>query len=264
MAVDPALIALTEEIEDGQPWPRPRCSTCSAGHISYRDPERFESQRSVDSHKHPAFDVEWIYGSFLIQGQCENPGCRQSGHAAGTYRVGDAKLSAPVSLDYEAGLPYSAFYRVAQLYPAPVLLQIPEGAPAGVGAGAARAGSVLFADPGLAATALRGTVEEFLTDQGVSGRTPSGGFRALDKRIAEWLSADIAARKHAADLLSAVRWLGNAGTHAGESALTLLDVLDGASVLEEVFHGLYTTPGIHARARRLTAAYERKKPLAGA
>lgn len=66
-----------------------------------------------------------------------------------------------------------------------LLMPIPKSAPEEVREGVLRASRVLFADPGLAATALRATVELFLTSQGISAVSTNGEFRSADSRITE-------------------------------------------------------------------------------
>ncbi|WP_161962550.1 DUF4145 domain-containing protein [Nocardioides speluncae] len=108
---------------------------------------------------------------------------------------------------------------------------------------------MLFADPGLAATALRATVERFLTSESVSATNSTGRFRSAHERIEEWRDAD-PNRPPVADLFFAAKWLGNAGTHE-DSDLSTIEVLDGARVLDEAFHRLFTGPDIDAHAQTI-------------
>lgn len=257
MSVDSALFALAEPIESGQPWPRPRCPDCGSGHIRFGDPDEAESYESASARGHPAFEPEWIRGTFAVRGECENPRCRQTVHGAGDYRVGYAKKSAPDEAFYE-GIPYSSFYRVAHLHPPMALMPVPKSAPEEVREGVLRASRVVFAEPGLAATALRATVERFLTFAGIAPTKPSGRFRNAHVRIEEWRDADTS-RTHVADLFFAVKWLGNAGTHE-DTDLTAVEVLEGANLLDEAFHRLYTGPDIDARAQTINTAQGPSRP----
>ena len=87
----------------------------------------------------------------------------------------------------------------------------------------------------------------FLTAQGVPGIQASGRFRPLDDRIKEWKKGD-ANRSQVADLLLAVKWIGNKGTHE-DSELALVEVLEGAALLDEAFHRTYAGPDLDAKAR---------------
>ena len=60
-------------------------------------------------------------------------------------------------------------------------------------------------------------------------------------------------RPAVADLFFAVKWLGKAGTHE-DSDLTTIELLDGARVLDEAFHRLFTGPDIEAHAQIINAA----------
>lgn len=128
--------------------------------------------------------------------------------------------------------------------------------------GVRRASRVLFADPGLAATALRATVELFLTSESIAATRSNGQFRSAHERINEWRDAD-PSRPPVSDLLFAVKWLGNAGTHEDTNLLTI-EVLDGARVLDEAFHRLFTGPDIDLYARTINEARGPVRDLGGA
>lgn len=253
MPVDPALVDLAQVIESGEPWPRPLCPKCSFGYIRFADPIVHESYESSLLHSSDHFDPEWIHGTFAILGECENPNCHQNVHGTGDYTVDYSKRR---DYDPDNGPSYVEFFTLTHLHPPMLLMPIPESAPESVKDGVLRASRVLFAGPGLAATALRATVELFLTSQGFSGTTQSGGYRSTDKRISAWLAND-PERAPAAGLFRAVKWLGNAGTHE-DSDLTAAEVLEGAKMLDEAFHRLFTGQDIDARALTINAA---KGPL---
>lgn len=248
MSIDVALSRLAETIESDQPWPRPACPSCQTGYIRFTKPDEDEDYSSASLHDHPGFDPDWITGTFVVRGQCENPDCQQAMHGAGDYRVDYSRHS--IDDEYQ-GIDYSAYYTIKSLHPPTLIMPIPKSAPEVVREGVLRASRVLFADPGLAATALRTTVELFLTSQGVSATRPKGGFRPVDERIVEWRDG-APSRLPIADLLVAVKWLGNAGTHE-DSHLTTTDVLDGARMLDEAFHRLFTGPDIDTYAQAVNA-----------
>lgn len=251
MAVDPALSGLAKPIESGQPWPRPACPSCQTGYIGFSSPTEDESHFSTEARNHWAFEPEWISGTFVVRGQCENPECQQAVHGTGDYSVDYSQKSNRDDFEYQS-VPYSSYYTVTHLHPPMLMMPIPKSAPDEVRDGVLRASRVLFADPGLAATALRATVERFLTAEGISATRSGGQFRNAHERINEWRDAD-ANRPPVADLFFAVKWLGNAGTHE-DSDLTTIEVLDGARVLDEAFHRLFTGPNIDAHAQNINAA----------
>ncbi|MER7609748.1 DUF4145 domain-containing protein [Nocardioides sp. NPDC127503] len=259
MSVDPALRTLAQVIESEQPWPRPRCPSCDAGHIRFDQPVDAESHASASSRDHPAFEPEWIRGTFALLGACENPDCRQTVHGTGDYTVDYSKKSAPDNPWEQHGPAYSAYYQLTHLHPPMLLMPIPASAPEVTQEAVRRASRVLFADPGLAATALRAAVERFMSAEGIAATWPSGKFRSAHSRIKEWGEAD-PNRDRVANLLFAVKWLGNAGTHE-DSDLTVSEVLDGAGLLDEAFHRLYTGPDIDARAQNINTAEGPHRPV---
>lgn len=250
MSVDPALTEFARPIEECQPWPRPACPKCPTGYIGFSSPTEDEGCDSASARSHVAFEPGWVAGAFFVRGQCENPECRQAVHGIGGYRVA---LSTKTHYgDYsDAGPSYSSYYTVKHLHPPILIFPIPRSAPDEIREGFLRASRVLFTDPGLAATALRATVERFLSSEGVPATRPDGKFRSAHKRIEGWGVAD-PRRPSVADLLFAVKWLGNAGTHEG-SQLTAIEVIDGARVLDEAMHRLFTGPDTDERARTITA-----------
>jgi hypothetical protein len=203
----------------------------------------------VQWHSEDHWEPEFIFGTFRADAECENSDCRQVVIAVGTYTVGYARES--IDRDYP-GIPYSSFYAVEYLTPSLPLIQVPNGTPEEVQDGVLRASRLLFADPGLAATALRATVERYLTSEGVAGLDSNGRFLSLAARIEGWRGAG-QARDKVAQLLTAVRWIGNAGTHE-MSDLTVADVLDGVEFLDEAFHALFVGPDIDSRAQAINAA----------
>lgn len=248
MTIDPALPALAKPIEQDQPWPRPKCPTCNAGHIRFSEPDATEAYSSTELREHPGWDPDWISGTFSVNGQCENPGCQQIVHGTGDFYVSHSKEREEEYPNFA----YSSFYTVSHLHPPILLMTVPQSAPEQVRDGVIRASRVLFADPGLAATAMRATVERFLTSQGIPATDEKGTFQSAHRRIQKWLKAD-SKRERIADMLDAVKWLGNVGTHE-DSDLTSIEVLDGATVLDEAFHRLFTGPDIDARAQTINAA----------
>lgn len=255
MAPDPALLQLGTPLEEGVAWPRPDCPQCPAGHLEFAEPDRTEHGWSVRQHADEYWEPEWIRGTFTAVGICDNPRCGQYARAVGTYTVDqwEDRLGAD-----HRGRDYSAWHIVDHITPPLALMQLPTGTPDAIQEGVERAAAVLFADPGLAATALRLVVEQFLTSQGVPDIRSSGGFIGADERIKTWKKG-AAERGRVADLLLAVKWIGNAGTHS-LSTLTIKEVLDGVEFLDEAFHAQFVGPDIDARARAVNAA---RGPLTG-
>ena len=253
MTVDEALFALAEPVESDRPWPRPACPACQVGYVRFAKPDEYEDHASASAHGDPDWDPEWVSGTFTIKGQCENPGCQLIVHGTGDYQVAYAEKSVDEHSRYQT---YASYYRLKHLHPPMLLMSIPKTAPDQMKEGVLGASRVLFTAANVAATALRATVESFMTTEGISPTRANGQFRPAHERIEEWGKVD-AARQRVADLFLAVKWLGNAGTHEGAN-LTTKQVLDGAGLLDEAFHRLFTGPDVDARASLINSA---KGPL---
>ncbi|WP_332643278.1 DUF4145 domain-containing protein [Aeromicrobium sp.] len=249
MAPDPALIRLSLTIEEGTAWPRPLCPHCLAGHLRFAIPIEVEHGQSKRAHAHPAWDPDWIHGVFTASALCENPDCEQPAVATGEYSVDWSKKR---EHDESLGPPYSTYYQVRQIHPPLVLMRLPESTPSPVQEGVIRASAVLLTDPGLAATALRLVVEQFLSSEGVPSTRTGGSFIGADERIKTWKKSGTG-RDRVAGLLLAVKWIGNAGTHS-LSKLTIKEVLEGVEILDEAFHALFVGPDIDARAKAVNDA----------
>lgn len=190
MSVDPALSQLATAIEAGERWPRPSCPKCETGYIRFLSPDESEGMDSASVRDHPAFEPDWVAGTFTVGGECENPACRQVVHGTGNYRTGFAKKREVYDVREHQALRYSSYYTVTHLHPPMLVMSIPQSAPNEVRDGVLRASRVLFADPGLAATALRATVELFLTTSGVPAVRSNGSFCNAHDRIEIWRNGD--------------------------------------------------------------------------
>ena len=248
MSRDPGLTRLGTLLESSTRWPRPACATCREGHLRFGDPKEFENAQSARMRGEEGWEPEWTFGTFRAEAVCENTDCRQVVIAVGTYHVDHAAEYDPHDFDSL----YATFYRVEYLTPALPLIQVPNGTPEDVQDGVLRASRLLFADPGAAATALRATVERYMTTAGISGAEEGGGFVSLAERIRRWEAA-ASERKEVSGLLTAIRWIGNEGTHE-MTDLRVEDVLDGVEILDEAFHRLFVGPDIDARAQAINVA----------
>ncbi len=248
MSRDPALTRLGSPIESGTQWPRPACATCREGHLRFGEPKEIENAQSARMRHEEYWEPEFIFGTFRVDAHCENSDCRQIVVAVGTYAI---EYASDLSIDDDHQSPYSTYYRVEYLTPSLPLIRVPDGTPQEVQEGVLRASRLLFADPGSAATALRATVERYLTSEGIPG-VDGSRFLNLATRIEKWKIA-APGRDKVSELLTAIRWIGNAGTHE-ISDLTVKDVLEGIEFLDEAFHALFVGPDIDARAQAINVA----------
>ncbi len=243
------LRKLEVELEEWTTVPRLLCPECGNGYIRFDSPTEAENGLSERMRLYEeAWEPDWINGTFTSMGTCENPECGSKIAASGTYRVDTVT---PHSGDGSYEDLYSSYYKFKSFIPPLLLIQIPESAPELIREGIARASAVLFADPSLAATALRLVIEQFLTSEDIPEENSSGHFINLHERIEKW--RDKPNQNRVAELFLAVKWIGNAGTHS-PTRLSFTEVLEGAEILEEAFHTLFLSPDIDARAQAISYA----------
>lgn len=134
---------------------------------------------------------------------------------------------------------YEDFYTATCIDPSPLLFEIPEHCPGKVSEQIEKAFVCVLGDPSAAVNHIRTAVERLLDVQHVAKTRPrkKGGGReriTLHDRIG--LMKNVQAR----GVLTAVKWLGNAGSHAGEMdrehAFDALDLMERALRLLYVDH----------------------------
>ena len=102
---------------------------------------------------------------------------------------------------------------------------------------------VFFCDVGAAANHVRQAVEEMLSHAGFSSRNSDGKFIELGKRISSFEEVD----PENAERASALRWIGNFGSHPED--LTKDDLFNAYDILDVLLEDLYV--GHHRSVRTL-------------
>lgn len=163
---------------------------------------------------------------------CNNPHCKEPVAISGI--TGFEQVD-----DGDGGWDWSRYLIPIFLFPAPRMIQIPNDCPKDVVA-ELRAAFMLYWCNGAAAVGrLRVALELLLTHMGVKRFefTPTGRPRrrrlSLHKRI-ELLREK---NKQFGNLVLAMKWLGNEGSHPG--SVTKEDLLDGFEMMEHVLDDLF-------------------------
>ncbi|MER5555986.1 DUF4145 domain-containing protein [Streptomyces sp. NPDC002793] len=234
-----------ENLED---WPHIPCPTCMRGAL-LPDPDSFVVEESVTSkslHAHEAWDPEWIQGHFQCVLICRRATCDRV-RVIGEMSVG---YSGRYDVQYEQDLSPTMFF------PALPLLQSRDLCPPAVSERVDAASKILWLDPSAAANRIRAAVEALLDDQKTIREKTNGAGKAirlsLDNRIATFKTA-LPQHADAADLLLAVKWIGNVGSH--EDVLRISDVLEGVEFLDHALSLIYdkNRDDVKKRASEVTA-----------
>ena len=119
------------------------------------------------------------------------------------------------------------------------IFNIPAACPSDVAEALRESFSLVFANPSAASNSVRIAVEHLLTNLKIRRFDVVNGKKRyinLHRRIA-LLPAKYAEHK---DLLVAIKWLGNAGSHATD-AISLDDVLDAYELTQHILEEIYNT-----------------------
>lgn len=216
-------------------WPNPTCPKCMHGFLVGKErlvqAESGLSQRLRDE---DAWEPDWIYGVLVGALNCNNTECGETVAVAGAWRVGDARSAYE---QYDTQL-------FARYFDPPLhMIEVPRGTPEPTKRAVEDASSMLLISPGAAANRLRQGIEALMDAKKVNKTRYSssrGGKRrrqrlSLHERIESYRVQDA----QVADLLEAVKWIGNDGSH--EPDLSSKEVLVGARILEVALKRLYDT-----------------------
>ncbi|MEV0561477.1 DUF4145 domain-containing protein [Dactylosporangium cerinum] len=256
--MDHPLLPLTDWFFD---LPYIVCPSCSRGHLEKTG--EFVTQRSAVSRQSEAecpegFEPEWITGVFTGVLTCSLSGCLEGVAVAGGFEVVD-KPTPLNEWNYQER--YAERYRLRFAYPAPSIVACPPLTPKTVQDAACAAAVVMWTDSAGAAGRLRVAVEELMTVQAIDKYRPvntQGGGQPPKPRTAHERITEFAQTKpDAAEMLLAVKWIGNSGSH--ESGLSPQDVLEGAQMLSHALRLLYD-PSEADLKRRAALVNEHRGP----
>lgn len=211
-----------------------------------------ETSASKAIHDDLAFQPEHIAGRFVCMMDCAH--CGNEVGVAGTYRVQDDRYIA--HLEGEEG-DINKYYSPRYFTESPHLVEIPESTPYIITDELIASFQLFWSDPLACTNRIRSSVEKLLNTEKIpqtTGRRPAKGrrqFLTLHNRIELYRKK----RPEVAEKLMALKWIGNAGSHA--SGTTVDDALDGYELMDWVLDTLYARR--HRRASVLTREINRRK-----
>lgn len=238
-------------------WPFISCPVCKRGGIHPTKPGSItfqESRESLSCHDHPDWEPTYIDGHFSGVLTCERSACRDFVHVIGEYKVIDRV--------HEPGEPYGPHQwntndfensmRIKFFEPSLLLIDPDRKSPEQVISLVNSASVILWSDPASAANRVRTAVEELLNRQRVRKIVKDGNGKIIRRYSAHQriqLLKDKGQPKFrdAADLLMAVKWIGNDGSHSDK--LTVPDVLDGVELMNEALDVIYDTRALDLRRK---------------
>lgn len=252
MSINRAVWKGSFMIDKAPKWPCPKCET---GFLKL-DAESFKVRQQAIP---PEFDPEdwdprmitYTYSGIFI---CTNESCKEPFASCGQGEV--------IEDYYEDGnnylnSTYEDWFTPEYFFPSLAIFPVPRKCPETIAAEIRLSFRLFFCDPAAAANHIRKSIENILTEKGIKRFHGNNGKRtiiSLHQRIKLYEAKD----KDVAERLFAIKWLGNAGSHAGE--LTKDDVLDAYEILETVLDDLYIGHGKLIK-KKVSLLNKRKRPL---
>jgi len=231
------------------------CPTCQKGVLELKKGTftKDSSAMSKRDQDHPAWDPDWlsfVYSCFLI---CSNKSCKEAVSSCGTGFV-----DLYVELN-EHGVPdqeWGSFYTPSFFQPHLVFFNITENTPQNVVDEIHRSFSLFFCDPPSSSNHIRISLEHLLTHLKVSKTVTTKDDKIRILNLHARIEKMPREYKNLKDLLLAMKWLGNAGSHA-EKTITVDDVMDSYEIMEVVLNEIFEKK--MARAKKIAKKINKKK-----
>lgn len=239
-------------------WEMPEwmCPTCNKGLLHLNKPEHHISQWTAYRHKIQSsfdFNPEHVEERGVFSLQCQNARCKET-----VCVTASGKMKR--YLDERQQEPDSDIRFVPSYFDPPLhFFQISENVPEDVRAAILEAFALVWAHPDSAGNAIRRSVENLLShlESTMQGGLSKGETTlSLAKRIKKFGKRD--GCQESSDRLSALKWLGNAGSHSGEE-LSKQDVLDCFEILDSTLELLFCEDEQNVK-KKVSQIIERKGP----
>jgi hypothetical protein len=212
-----------------------QCPTCFSGLLVLRENSFQFAQTTESKNAQPEEDWgdrDWITYTFSAILDCSNKACKECVTTCG--QGGISEDYSPVE-DGSYDLTYTKWFTPEYFFPPLVIFPVPRHCPQSVADETKASFRLFFCDQASASNHIRKAVENLMTEQGIKRFDTKNGQRVavpLHRRIDLYSNRN----RDIAELLMAIKWIGNAGSHAGE--INKDDVLDAYEILEIVLDEL--------------------------
>ena len=226
-------------------WVDALCPACRLGMLRAEPAHKHESTESRNAQGVVGWDPDWVHGYFTSVLRCQRASCQEITVAMGRWCVREN--------NNEFGQNFDDYFLLQMTVPPLPIMYIPDGCPAPVSGVVDSAAQVMWVDPSAAANRLRIAVEQLLDAHDIP-RTKTEATKESPLNLHKRIDLLRATHPSAADLLEAVKWIGNQGSH--EDTLRVSDVLEGAQLFERALAQMYdTTPAeLQRRAAQINKA----------
>jgi hypothetical protein len=255
--IDIEVTFFAEEIPE---W---MCPTCNKSLLDLNKQVHHVKQITAIGHEaieHESFEPDWITERGVFSLQCQNPRCKEVVSVTALGSV-EQHHDPRVPYEYQKGPQYGTRFKPTYFDPPLLFFPIMESVPELVRTAILESFALVWSHPDSAGNAIRRSIENLLTHFRVPRRFRSKKNKmevySLHARIEKFGAKK--KFKECADRLLALKWIGNAGSHAGKS-LSKQDVLDGFEILASTLALLFEEgdQGVKKKVRQIN---KRKGPM---
>jgi Domain of unknown function (DUF4145) len=181
-------------------------------------------------------DAEYRFSALL---ECKNHLCREviaiAGHGHGYYE--QVYYSDPETGDSESDMTYTEKFYPNYINPSPALIVIPTLCPKNIKEELSKAFISSWGDPYAALNYIRSSVEQLLGHLKIESMQIKPSGESIRIPLHNRILILSTQNKLIGDCLQAIKWLGNAGSHADE--ISRNDVYDALDIIEMVLDDLF-------------------------
>ncbi|MEV6537425.1 DUF4145 domain-containing protein [Streptomyces sp. NPDC051639] len=229
--------------DDPAEWPYIPCPTCKRSGLTVVADSLVmeEANQSKAWHGREDWDPEFIYGAFRCVMRCYKETCDL------VWVTGRTSVYQQNMRDGYQDLLHPLFFM-----PELPLIQSYGDCPEKIQWAIEAASPILWVDPSSAANRIRAAVEVLMDHEKIPKNDARGRVIPLHQRI-EQLKRDKPQFSNVSDLLMAVKWTGNAGSHG--DVIRVPDVLDVVEIIDRTIQELYDTSAakIEQKAKEIVA-----------
>lgn len=232
-----------------------KCPHCRRGALSMKaeDLRHEEFRGSIASRKEGDFfpdAIDYVFSAVL---RCTNPRCKEIVACCG--KGGVEQEYTGYDEDGNPDWDWVAYFVPSIFIPHLHLFEIPQRTPEVVSSEINKSFAVFFSDSKAAANHIRSAIEQLLNELKIKKYTVKNNKR---RSLPLHFRIDTLPKKFLPlkQTLIAIKWLGNAGSHPGDS-LKKDDVLDAYEIMEHLLDDIYNPK--KAKIEKLIQAINKKK-----
>ena len=211
------------------------CPTCGKSVLKIKKDSFFKDELAHCRHRsHEAWEPEWITYVYSCLLYCSNNSCNEVVASTGT---GNVDWDVGYDDDGHEEQVWSDYFLPKFFEPPLKIISIPDECPASVKSPLIESFRQVFSSPSASANSVRIALEHLLTELKISRYKLAGGKRRIVS-LHERISKIPTKYDDLKDLMLAVKWLGNAGSHDNET-VSVDDVLDAYEMTEHVLSEIY-------------------------